>query len=163
MASLRDTQIVTKFALPYLKTVFKKVEVQKGSVTSAFREIYKIQPRLEKKDRTKHTHHAIDAAVLTLIPPAAIRDKILFRYNKEKDNNPHNTYHETPRQWSNFNRHHIMSLEDDTLINFQAQHRTLTDTYKNVRKRGKQQFVKEKLNEGTLELQIEMRMEIKFL
>ncbi|MGI8581257.1 MAG: type II CRISPR RNA-guided endonuclease Cas9 [Chitinophagaceae bacterium] len=148
-SQLRDTQIVTKFALPFLKTVFKKVDVQKGSVTAAFREIYKIQPRLEKKDRTKHTHHAIDAAVLTLIPPAAIRDKILFRYNEEKDNNPHNTYHETPRQWTNFSRQHIMCLEDDTLINFQAQHRTLTDTYKNVRKRGKQQFVKEKLKEGS--------------
>ena len=83
-SQLRDTQIVTKYALPYLKTIFKKTEVQKGAITAAFREIYKIQPRLEKKSRTKHSHHAIDAAVLTLIPPASIRDKILLRYNEEK-------------------------------------------------------------------------------
>ncbi len=148
-SQLRDTQIVTKFALPYLKTVFKKVEVQKGSVTSAFREIYKIQPRQEKKDRTKHSHHAVDAAVLTLIPPAAIRDKILLRYNEEKDKNTNNTYHETPRQWGSFSQQHIISLEDEILINFQAQHRTLTNTKKNVRKRGKQQFVKEKTQDGS--------------
>lgn len=147
-SQLRDTQIITKFALPYLKTVFNKVDVQKGSVTAAFREIYKIQPRLEKKDRSKHSHHAIDAAVLTLIPPAAIRDKILLRYNKEKDKNTNNTYHETPGQWSNFESHYILSIEDDVLINYQAQHRTLTATYKNVRKRGRLQFVKEEFQDG---------------
>ena len=147
-SQLRDTQIITKYALPYLKTVFNRVDVQKGSVTSAFREIYKIQPRMEKKLRDKHSHHAMDAAVLTLIPPAQIRDKILLRYNEEKDNNPHNTYHETPRDWKNFAARYILSLEDDMLINFQPQHRTLTATYKNVRKRGKQQFVKQKDENG---------------
>ena len=147
-SQLRDTQIVTKYALPYLKTAFNKVDVQKGSVTAAFREIYKIQPRLEKKDRSKHSHHAIDAAVLTLIPPSANRDKILLRYNEEKDKNSNNTYHEKPSQWSSFESRHILSIEDDVLINFQAQHRTLTDTYKKVRKRGKQQFVKEKHQDG---------------
>jgi CRISPR-associated endonuclease Csn1 len=147
-SQLRDTQVITKYALPYLKTVFNKVDVQKGAVTAAFREIYKIQPRMEKKSRDKHSHHAMDAAVLTLIPSAQIRDKILLRYNEEKDNNPHNTYHETPRDWKNFAAHHILSLEDEMLINFQPQHRTLTATYKNVRKRGRQQFVKQKDENG---------------
>lgn len=147
-SQLRDTQVITKYALPYLKTVFNKVDVQKGSVTAAFREIYKIQPRAEKKDRTKHSHHAIDAAVLTLIPSAAVRDKILLRYNEEKDRNPHNTYHETVRDWKEFKAEHILSIEDDVLINFQPKHRTLTPTYKNVRKRGRLQFVKEKTADG---------------
>ena len=147
-SQLRDTQIVTKYALPYLKTVFNKVEVQKGSVTSAFREIYKIQPRLEKKQRTKHSHHAIDAAVLTLIPAAAIRDKILLRYNEEKDKNPNNTYHENPRNWTTFEANHILSIEDEVFNNFQSRNRILVDTKKNVRKRGKQQFVKYKNTDG---------------
>jgi len=147
-SQLRDTQLITKYALPYLKTVFNKVDVQKGLVTAAFREIYKIQPRMEKKSRDKHSHHAMDAAVLTLIPPAAIRDKILLRYNEEKDNNPHNTYHETPRDWKAFAAHYILSMEDELLINFQPQHRALTPTYKNVRKRGRQQYVKQKHADG---------------
>lgn len=145
-SQLRDTQTITKYALPYLKTVFSKVEVQKGNITADFRKIYKIQHRLEKKERTKHSHHAIDAAVLTLIPSAAIRDKILLRYNEA--NEIKQGYHEKPRQWNNFHQQHILDIENDVLINYQAQHRTLTPTYKTVRKRGKIQYVKEKLANG---------------
>lgn len=143
-SQLKDTQIVTKYALPYLKTVFQKVEVEKGSVVADFRNIYGIYPRRSKKDRDKHSHHAIDAAVLTLIPPAAIRDKILLNYNKAKDQDPNASFHEAVRNWSAFHPKHILSIEDDVLINFQGQQRTLTPTYKNVRKRGRQQYVKEK-------------------
>ncbi len=145
-SQLRDTQTITKYALPYLKTVFNKVEVQKGNITADFRKIYKIQYRLEKKERTKHSHHAIDAAVLTLIPPAAIRDKILQRYNEANENKQ--GYHENPRYWKNFRQEFITGIEDDVLINYQAQHRTLTATYKTVRKRGRVQYVKEKLENG---------------
>ncbi|MFZ4798586.1 MAG: type II CRISPR RNA-guided endonuclease Cas9 [Bacteroidia bacterium] len=145
-SQLKDTQTITKYALPYLKTVFNKVEVQKGNITSDFRKIYKIQPRFEKKERTKHSHHAIDAAVLTLIPSAAIRDKILLNYNEANEKNQ--GYHEKPRQWNNFETKYILGIEDDVLINYQAQHRTLTPTYKTVRKRGEVQYVKEKLANG---------------
>ncbi len=145
-SQLRDTQTITKYALPYLKTVFNKVEVQKGNITADFRKIYKIQPRLQKKERNKHSHHAIDAAVLTLIPPATIRDKILFRYNEAKES--YQSYHEKPRQWEGFHQQYIIGIEDDVLINYQAQHRTLTPTYKTIRKRGKIQYVKEKLPNG---------------
>lgn len=145
-SQLRDTQTITKYALPFLKTVFTKVEVQKGNITADFRKIYKVQPRFEKKERTKHSHHAIDAAVLTLIPAAAIRDKILLRFNEANENKQ--GYHEKPKQWDNFHQQHILSIEDEVLINYQAQHRTLTPTYKTVRKRGVVQYVKEKLANG---------------
>lgn len=145
-SQLRDTQTITKYALPYLKTAFKKVEVQKGNITADFRKIFKVQPRLEKKERTKHSHHAIDAAVLTLIPAAAIRDKILEKYNKANENNT--AYHEKPRQWPDFKTSHILNIENEVLINYLPEHRTLTPTIKNVRKRGKIQFVKEKLSNG---------------
>lgn len=145
-SQLRDTQTITKYALPFLKTVFNKVDVQKGNITSDFRKIFKIQNRLEKKERTKHSHHAIDAAVLTLIPPAAIRDKILLRYNEANENKQ--GYHEKPRQWHDFHQQYIVGIEDEVLINYQADHRTLTPTYKTVRKRGKVQFVKQKMPDG---------------
>lgn len=145
-SQLRDTQTITKYALPFLKTVFKKVEVQKGNITADFRKIYKVQPRFEKKERTKHSHHAIDAAVLTLIPPATLRDKILLRFNEANENKQ--SYHEKPKQWNNFHQQHILSIDDEVLINYQAQHKTLTPTYKTIRKRGKVQYVKEKLDNG---------------
>ncbi len=153
-SQLRDTQTITKYALPYLKTVFAKVEVQKGNITADFRKIYEVQPRFEKKDRTKHSHHAIDAAVLTLIPAASIRDKILARYNEANDNKQ--AYHEKPRQYNNFHQTHIIGIEREVLINYQAQHRTLKPTCKTVRKRGKVQFVKEKLNNGKWQYKLDV-------
>jgi len=151
-SQLRDTQTITKYSLPYLKTVFKKVEVQKGSITADFRKIFKIQPRLEKKERTKHSHHAIDAAVLTLIPNASKRDKILLNYNQAKENNL--SHHESPDNWKGFATFHILNIEDDVLINYLPTHRTLTPTYKQVRKRGEIQFVKEKGHNGKVQFKL---------
>ncbi len=131
---LTDTQIITKYALPYLKTVFKKVEPQKGIITADFRKIYKIQERFEGKERTKHSHHAIDAAVLTLIPPASIRDFIRKEYYAAKEKNLN--YHSKPRNWDNFNQQYILGIENEVLNNYQAQHRTLTTTVKYQRARG---------------------------
>ncbi|MCG9879874.1 MAG: hypothetical protein MH472_04680, partial [Bacteroidia bacterium] len=145
-SQLRDTQTITKYSLPYLKTVFNKVEVQKGSITSDFRKIFNIQPKFEKKERTKHSHHAIDAAVLTLIPPAAIRDKILTEYNIFNENNQ--TYHIKPKQWNNFKADFILRIEEDVLINYLADNRTLKVAHKNVRRRGSIQFLKVKASNG---------------
>lgn len=147
-SQLRDTQTITKYAIPYLKTVFENVESQKGNITSDFRKIFNIQPKKEKKDRSTHAHHAIDAAVLTLIPPAVVRDKFLKEYNEAIDTGMEHHYHRKPPRWNNFRAHHILEIEEDVLINFQPEFRTLTPTYKNVRKRGKLQLVKYKDESG---------------
>jgi len=76
-SQLVDTRIITKYAFHYLKSLFSHVDVEKGAVTDAFRKILGVQSVNVKKDRSKHSHHAIDAAILTLIPPAAQRDKML--------------------------------------------------------------------------------------
>lgn len=146
-SQLRDTQIITKYALPYMKTVFKKVEVQKGSITSTFRKIYKINDAENPKTRERHTHHAIDAAVLTLIPPASKRETILKKYNEAIDNNQ-KTYHELPYNWKDFKTNYVLSINNETLINYMPDNRHLVKTYKNVRKRGRLQFVKEKTSDG---------------
>jgi CRISPR-associated endonuclease Csn1 len=86
-SQLIDSQIISKYAFHYLKTVFNRVDVQKGTVTSIFRKIYGIQPKEETKDRGKHYHHAIDAAVLTMIPKAAERDIILKKYFEDIETN----------------------------------------------------------------------------
>lgn len=76
-SQLVDTRIITKYAFHYLKSVFSRVDVEKGSVTADFRKILGIQSTDEKKDRNKHSHHAIDAAVLTMIPVSAQRDRMI--------------------------------------------------------------------------------------
>lgn len=147
-SQLRDTQIVTKYALPYLKTVFHKVEVQKAAITTIFKEVYNVKLSASKKNRDKHSHHAEDAAILTLIPTAAVREKIILHYNEVKDKDINDTYHEAVKNWPNFNPQYILSIGEEILINFQASHRTLNPTYKNVRKRGKQQFLRQKTADG---------------
>ncbi|RTL51490.1 MAG: hypothetical protein EKK39_07715 [Sphingobacteriales bacterium] len=74
---LKDTQIISKYAMHYLKSYFNQVEVQKGEVTAQFRKIFDVQETGTEKDRSKHSHHAKDAMVLSVIPVAAIRDKML--------------------------------------------------------------------------------------
>lgn len=136
-SQLRDTQIMTKYAVPYLKTVFNRIEVQKGNVVNDFKEIYNVKLFGEKKDRAKHSHHAVDAAILTLIPKPARRDQILKEYNLAKDNGVARTYHEQPTEWKDFKTYYIKKIEEETLINNLKDQRTLTPTFKKVRKRGK--------------------------
>lgn len=138
---LTDTQIMTKYAIPYLKTVFNKVEVQKGVITADFRKIYGIQPQQSNKNRAKHSHHAIDAAVLTLIPPSSIRDYLRKQYYEAKEEGT--KFHIQPRNWEGFNIQHIKEIEHSILINFQTEFRTLTTARKKQRKRGKIEYFKD--------------------
>lgn len=136
-SQLRDTQIVTKYALPYLKTVFRKVSVEKAEVVHAFKEIYEVKLKGEKKDRSVHSHHAIDAAVLTLIPSFYDRDKILLKYNEEKDKKTGKTYHEKPKDWKEFSASKILKIENEIFINNLSENKTTIPTFKAVRKKGK--------------------------
>jgi CRISPR-associated endonuclease Csn1 len=134
---LTDTQIITKYSLPYLRTVFNRVEVQKGIVTDKFRKIFQIEPRKKGKDRKEHSHHAIDAAVLTLIPPSSIRDFLMREYNEAVDNNTLNTYqHPKPKNYSDFHQSHILSIKDEIVINHVSHDRTLKRSVKKKRMRG---------------------------
>lgn len=142
-SQLRDTQIITKYALPYLKTVFNKVEVQKGIITAEFRKIYNVG---FEKDRSKHTHHAVDAALLTIIPPPTTRDKLLLAHFEAMENKIR--FHSSPTEWKNYSPQYLKNIEDETLINYIKQNRTLVPTIKRIRKRGKIQYVKERLQDG---------------
>ena len=137
-SQLSDTQIITKYAFHYLKTVFDKVDILKGTNTAQFRKIYGIQQKVDKKDRTKHYHHAIDAAVLTLIPSTKKREEILKKSYEfeEKPENKNKQYHEKPFQ--SFSYSMIEEIQKNILINNIAdKDQTLTPGKKIVRKRGR--------------------------
>jgi CRISPR-associated endonuclease Csn1 len=140
---LVDTQMISKYAREFLKTYFKKVAVQKGNVTADFRKIYGFQEQYEIKSRNRHSHHSIDAAVLTLIPTnSSHRDKLLKKM--------YETYENEKRQYttvpfSGFNSQKlIQDIDSKTLIvNFEKD-KILNQTSKIVRKRGKIQYLKNK-------------------
>lgn len=134
---LRDTQIITKYALPYFKSLFKRVSVEKGGVTDIFKKVYRVQSKDSKKDRSVHSHHVQDAAILTLIPNAFHRERIIKAYQEEIDKRSGKTYHELPLDWEMFSENYILELKDKVLINNLTDSRTIAQTYKTVRKRGK--------------------------
>lgn len=136
-SQLVDTQIISKYARHYLKTVFNKVDVQKGTITAEFRKIYGIMGD-EKKDRSRHTHHFVDAAVLTLVPGSAQREEILQQYYKAKeDKMDKKIYPIKPVNYADFHNSHIEDLKNNILINHITKDQTLNEAKKKIRKRGK--------------------------
>lgn len=79
---LNDTRLITKYAYHYLKSVFDKVDVQKGIITSEFRKIF----GFPVKTRDNHSHHTIDATILTLMPVASRRDEMLRLFYEIQEN-----------------------------------------------------------------------------
>jgi CRISPR-associated endonuclease Csn1 len=130
-SQLVDTQIISKYARAYLKTVFEKVDVQKGTVVNDFKKIYQIKGD-EQKDRSKHSHHAVDAAVLTLIPNSAKREAILEEYYKADEN--YQKFYAKP--YETYKVSHLLDIENNVIINHIPHDKTLTATIKNIRKRG---------------------------
>jgi len=142
-SQLIDSQIISKYAFHYLKTVFNKVDVQKGTVTSLFRKIYGVQPKEENKDRGKHFHHAIDAAVLTLIPKAAEREAILKKYFEDLETNQTKDYPLAP--FEGFNHKILDEIKDNILINnIPNKDQAFAPGKKIVRKRGRVVWLKDK-------------------
>lgn len=152
-SQLRDTQIITKYVLPYLKTLFKKVEVQKPQIVNAFKEIYNIKNPEEKKNRYFHYHHAIDAATMTLIPSFFERDKILEKYYEAK--NYGKIYHTKPQNWANFSAKYILDIEKRVLINNLCENKTLLPAIKKVRKRGKIEYIKSQNESGEWQFKLD--------
>lgn len=147
---LVDTQMVSKYAREFLKTYFKTVSVQKGSVTAEFRKMYGFQEQDEIKSRNRHTHHAIDAAVLTLIPSnSSLRERMLTRM--------YEIYESQGRQYTTVpypgfsSQALINNIETTTLIVNYEKDNILKETSKIVRKRGRIQYVKNKKGEFVLD------------
>lgn len=154
-SQLVDTRIITRYAFHYLKTVFSRVDVQKGSVTANFRKIIGVQSIDEKKSRDKHSHHAIDATMLTLIPVAAKRDRMIeLFYQYEEAQKLGNTsecsrlqglLQKEIRQCVPRDSSQIKDfIEENILVNHISKDQTLTPAKRKARRRGKEIFIKDK-------------------
>lgn len=151
---LVDTQMVSKYAREYLKLYFKKVAVQKGSVTADFRKIFGFQEQDEIKSRNKHTHHAIDAAVLTIVPTnSSYREEVLKEYYAAVENKDKRKIDEIRKKIipPYFNVQSLINeIESTTLIVNYQKDKILQQTSKTVRKRGVIQYVKNNKGEFVL-------------
>jgi len=140
---LVDTQIISKYAKEFLQLYFKKVAVQSGKVTSNFRKIYGFQEVDEIKSRNKHTHHAIDAAVLTLIPNNSSKRDEMIKKMYAYDEAYKKQF--TTKPYSNFDSQKLINdIENNILIVNYKKDKLVQQSKKIIRERGKIQYVKDK-------------------
>lgn len=150
---LNDTRIITKYAYHFLKTVFGEVTVQRGEMTANFRKALGVQSLEEKKNRDLHSHHAIDATILTLIPTNTKRDKLLeLFYQKEelykqsqhdktlapKIREAEEEYNKALKSCDIKGVENVVSyIENNIIIRHQSKDQTLTPARRRQRVRGK--------------------------
>jgi len=164
-SQLKDTQLISKYAFHYLKSYFNKVDVQKGVVTAEFRKIFDIQKTGTPKDRSKYSHHAKDAIVLSVIPVAAIRDKMLevwFRLDElKKENGEHQEIQRLEQELQQLKyqcnlpkglNNTIKKLDEELLINNIARNRSLIPVSKKVNINGKDRIASGHAVQGQIHL-----------
>lgn len=140
---LTDTQMISKYAREFLSTYFNKVKVQKGTVTADYRKIFSFQQEDEIKNRNKHTHHAIDAAILTLIPTnSSYRDRLLkTMYEWQEDKKGQFTM----PPFKNFNSQELINnIENTVLVVNYEKDKLFKKTSKIVRNRGRIVYLTDK-------------------
>ena len=133
---LKDTQIISKYALKYLQTVFQRVSVQKGRTTAEFRRMYGFGKEGDPKNRDTHLHHVIDAVALSLIP-ASPQATIEMLKNLQDDK----SHQQHPRYIKAFNAQKcIQYLKENTLVYHFNEDKILKQTKKVMIKNGKKQY-----------------------
>lgn len=149
-SQLNDTRTISRYAYHYLKSLFGRVVVQRGETTAVFRKIFGFQKAYEKKDRSKHTHHAVDALTLSLIPYGPKREKMMELYYQKQEAHRFKNYSlERDLQAAleseihfcglgNFKPEDIIKhIEETTLVKNDATNNALTPNIKRYRVRGK--------------------------
>lgn len=145
---LNDTRIITKYAYHFLKTVFGDVTVQRGEMTANFRKALGVQSLEEKKNRDLHSHHAIDATILTLIPTNTKRDKLLELFYQKEELQRLGKIEEYQQVEHEYNKalkscdikgiENVVSyIENNIIIRHQSKDQTLTPARRRQRVRGK--------------------------
>ena len=158
-SQLVDTRVITRHAVLYLKSIFNHVEVQRGETTAEFRKILGLQSIDEKKDRSLHSHHAIDATVLTVIPSAAKRDRMLELFYKiEETKKALKNYNENNKAGLNIELKELEEkldkekkdcrvgrrvneldrfINENIIVSHHTKDQALTPAHRRLRKRGK--------------------------
>lgn len=109
-----DISVINRYGRLYLQTLFERVDVVKGTMTAAFREAWDIQEPYEKKDRTNHVHHCIDAITIACMGKREY-DK-LSEYCHEEEENRHRLHGiKLPKPWPTFTED-IQEIEKEILV-----------------------------------------------
>jgi len=153
-SQIPDTGIITKYAQAYLKSYFDRVESVKGGMVAEFRKAWGIQESYiengkkyyKVKDRSKHTHHCIDAITIACMT----KDKydVMAHAWALEDDTDKNQYKlmksvlEQSKPWATFTQD-LKKIEDEILVSHHTPDNVKKQSRKIIRIRGKKQYVAE--------------------
>tara|TARA_R110002020_G_scaffold114593_3_gene263518 strand:- start:20372 stop:24688 length:4317 start_codon:yes stop_codon:yes gene_type:complete len=151
-SQIPDTGIITKYAQAYLKSYFKRVESVKGGMVAEFRKQWGIQEsfidengfkQYKEKDRSKHTHHTIDAITIACMT----KDKYdvlahAWKLEDEKNKKEAKAVIEQAKPWKTF-KEDLLKIEEEILVSHYTPDNVKKQSKKIVRVRGKKQYVAE--------------------
>ena len=156
-SQIPDTGIITKYAQAYLKSYFSRVESVKGGMVAEFRKIWGIQESyqendkkyFQEKDRSKHTHHTIDAITIACMT----KDKYdvlahAWRLEDEQNKKAAKAIIEQAKPWKTF-KEDLLKIEEEILVSHYTPDNVKKQSKKVVRVRGKKNYLlKSELPEG---------------
>lgn len=151
-SQIPDTGIITKYAQAYLKSYFKRVESVKGGMVAEFRKQWGIQEsfidengfkQYKEKDRSKHTHHTIDAITIACMT----KDKYdvlahAWKLEDEKNKKEAKAIIEQAKPWKTF-KEDLLKIEEEILVSHYTPDNVKKQSKKILRVRGKKQYVAE--------------------
>ncbi|MGL2995024.1 type II CRISPR RNA-guided endonuclease Cas9 [Flavobacterium sp. TSSA_36] len=150
-SQIPDTGIITKYSRAYLNSYFTRVESVKGGMVAEFRKIWGIQESYSKdgkkyyveKDRSKHTHHTIDAITIACMT----KDKydVLAKAWTDEDNENLPLARKLladSKPWSTFTED-IKKIVEEILVSHHTPDNVKKQSKKIIRVRGKKQYLAE--------------------
>jgi CRISPR-associated endonuclease Csn1 len=150
-SQIPDIGIITKYSQAYIKSYFDRVESVKGGMVAEFRKIWGIQKSYhendkkyyEVKDRSKHTHHTIDAITIACMTKDKY-DALASAWtleDKEQINDARKLLAES-KPWKTFTED-VAKIEEEILVSHYTPDNVKKQAKKVVRIRGKKQYVAE--------------------
>lgn len=151
-SQIPDTGIITKYSQAYLKSYFKRVESVKGGMVAEFRKQWGIQEsfiddngfkQYKEKDRSKHTHHSIDAITIACMT----KDKYdvlaqAWKLEDEQNKKEAKAIIEQAKPWETF-KEDLLKIEEEILVSHFTPDNVKKQSKKILRVRGKKQYVAE--------------------
>lgn len=154
-SQIPDTGIITKYSQAYLKSYFKRVESVKGGMVAEFRKIWGIQESFQEndkkyfheKDRSKHTHHTIDAITIACMT----KDKYdalanAWTHEDKGQLGEARKLLADSKPWKTF-KEDLKKIEEEILVSHYTPDNVKKQSKKIVRIRGKKQYVAETIED----------------
>ena len=134
-----DIGIIGKYARLYLKTVFDRIYVVKGSTTADFRKAWGLQDTDDKKNRSNHTHHCIDAITIACIGGREYQQWAHYISNVEYSRWGQSERTKLQKPWPTFTED-VKAIAEELLVSHHTADNVPKHSRKKLRVRGKVQF-----------------------